>query len=184
MAAGNDTASDTPQPKAGKEFVREFTHYQRRLFLYILSQVGNPVEAEEILQEANLVIWRKCDQFEPGTNFYAWACRISKFEVLKSRERWRRDKLQFSDEFVSAVAAEQEESEEHDEARRAALATCLGKLRKTDRELIQQRYAPGENGLSVAEALDRPINSVYQSLGRIRKALLECINRELATQFG
>ncbi len=184
MAESPANPNGSPQPRDPREFVRDFTRYQRRLFLYVLSQVGNPVDAEEILQEANVVVWRKCDQFEPGTNFYAWACRIAGFEVMKFREKRRRDKLQFSDEFVSAIAAEEEDSAEHDEARRAALAACLGKLKSSDRELIQQRYAPGENGLSVADALGRPINSVYQSLGRIRKALLECINREMAAEFG
>lgn len=174
-----DNANAAP-PVAGAAFVREFTQCQRRLFLYVLSQVGNPVEAEEILQEANLVVWRKADQFEPGTNFYAWACRIATYEVLKFRDRRRREKLRFSDEFVAAIAEEADESLENDEARRAALAGCLGKLREEDRDLIQQRYAPGENGLSVAEALGRPINSVYQSLGRIRKVLLDCINRRIA----
>ena len=56
------------------------------------------------------------------------------------------------------------------EARRLALLACLGKLRKADRELIEERYASGENGLSVARKLGRPANSVYQSLGRIRRA--------------
>lgn len=179
MSRTTDNANSAT-PSGGTEFVREFTQCQRRLFLFVLSQVGNPVEAEEILQETNLVVWRKADQFEAGTNFYAWACRIASYEVLKFRDRRRREKLRFSDEFVAAIAEEADDSAEYDEARRAALASCLGKLREEDRELVQLRYAPGENGLSVAETLGRPINSVYQSLGRIRKALLDCINRNLA----
>jgi len=47
--------------------------------------------------------------------------------------------------------------------------------------LIQARYAPGENGLKVAEKLGRPTNSVYQSIGRIRKTLFDCVNRRLAS---
>ena len=42
---------------------------------------------------------------------------------------------------------------------------CLGKLRDKDRELIERRYTPGETGTSLAEFLERPVNSVYQSLG-------------------
>ena len=40
-------------------------------------------------------------------------------------------------------------------------------------------YAPGESGKSAAEDLGRPVNAVYQSLGRIRRTLLECVNRQL-----
>ena len=161
-----------------------FTRYQRRLYVYVLAQVPNPVEAEEILQEANLVVWRKCRQFEPGTNFFAWCCRIASYEVLKYRERRRRDKLIFSPKFIEAVSQEVVESEGRLEEQRKALHVCLGKLRPPDRELIRQRYASGKNGKAVAETLGRPANSVYQSLGRIRRALLQCIKRQLAAQAG
>lgn len=166
------------------EFVECFTRYQRRLYLYILAQVPSPHEAEEILQETNLVIWKKCDQFELGTNFFAWGSRIASYEVLKFRERRRRDKLRFSEKFLEAVSEEVLEQQESLEERRQALQKCLGKLKQNDRELIRLRYASGQNGKVVAETLGRPANSVYQSLGRIRRALLECIQRRLATHTG
>lgn len=166
------------------EFVQLFTRYQRRLYLYILAQVPSPLDAEEILQETNIVIWRKCDQFRPGSNFLAWACQIANYEVLKHREKRRRDRHYFSDAFVAQVADEALAGAEELERRRQALIDCLRKLRPKDRDLIQRRYAPGETGKSVAKFLGRPVNSVYQSLGRIRRALLECIQRRLAVEAG
>lgn len=166
----------------GVEFVQLFTHHQRRMFLYILSQVPDPVEAEEVLQETNVVIWSKSSQFRPGTNFLAWVSQIANFEVMKHRARRRREKLVFSDEFLQAIAETSLEKSDELEMRRAALADCLKKLRPKDRELIQQRYAPGERGVNLAEQIGRPVNSVYQSLGRIRRALLECIERQLVPE--
>jgi RNA polymerase sigma-70 factor (ECF subfamily) len=171
----------TPAPGSGSEFVQEFTKNQRRLYLYILAQVGRPTDAEEILQETNLIIWRKADRFTPGTSFFAWSSRIATFEVLKHRERRGREKLRFTPEFVEAIAQDAAEASEQWEERRRALSICLGKLRPRDRELVERRYAPGENGKSVAEDLNRPINAVYQSLGRIRRTLMECVNRQLAS---
>ena len=171
-------------PAAGprEEFIKLFTKYQRRVFLFILSQVPNPVDAEEIHQEANVIIWRKFDRFELGTNFLAWACQIATYEVLKYRERQRRDRHLFSDEFVRQVASDAIEQADELEQRRQHLAVCLSKLRNEDRELIQQRYSAGESGKSVAELIGRPINSVYQSLSRIRRTLLECVNRQVQAQ--
>jgi RNA polymerase sigma-70 factor, ECF subfamily len=167
-------------PRPDDEFVQLFTRHQRRLFLYILAQIPNAVEAEEILQETNLVIWKKCDQFQPGTHFFAWSSRIARLEVLKWLERRQRDRSRFRPELVELIAAEAlDDPGDHDE-RRKALATCLGKLSPRDRQLIERRYAPGASGKSLAEQLGRPANSVYQSLGRIRRALLECITRRLA----
>lgn len=169
-----------PETGPGDEFVQEFTRSQRRLYLYILAQVGRPTDAEEVLQETNLVIWRKAHQFTPGTSFFAWSSRIASYEVLKLRERRGRDRLRFSAEFIEVIATEAEEASEVWEERRKALSICVQKLRPNDRELIERRYAPGENGKSVAEDLGRPINAVYQSLGRIRRVLLECVQRQLA----
>ena len=183
MTTDNDgTQEDEMSPSA--EFVQLFTRHQRRLYVYILAQVPNPVDAEEILQESNLVIWKKCRQFQLGTYFFAWISRIASYEVLKYRERRRRDKLQFSDQFLEAVSREVESSEDRLDEQRKALHVCLGKLRPRDRELIQKRYATGKNGKGVAEILGRPANSVYQSLGRIRRTLLQCIKRRLTTEAG
>ena len=177
-----DEAEATMPAGPREEFIKLFTKYQRRVFLFILSQVPNPVDAEEIHQEANVIIWRKFDRFELGTNFLAWACQIATYEVLKYRERQRRDRHLFSDEFVRQVASDAIEQADELEQRRQHLAVCLSKLRNKDRELIQQRYSVGESGKSVAELIGRPINSVYQSLSRIRRTLLECVNRQVQAQ--
>jgi len=164
------------------EFVQLFTRSQRNLYLFVLAMNPNPVEAEEILQETNVVIWSKYRHFQLGTNFLAWARSIAHFETLKFRERGRRDRHQFSDEFVKFLADEATAGSEHLEERRRALMACLDKLRDRDRELIQHRYKPGQSGKGLAQDLGRPANSVYQSLGRIRRSLLECVNRQLAPE--
>ena len=165
-----------------EEFVQLFSRTQRRIYLHILGQVGNPNNADEILQETNVVIWSKFDRFELGTNFIAWTFQIANFEVLKFRDRRRSNRLVFSDDIVEAIAEDSEESQDDLDLRRAALGECLGKLRPKDRELIQTRYAPGNKGKDVASLLGRPSNSVYQSIGRIRKTLFECINRRLSAE--
>lgn len=175
--AVEQTSPVTPSP----EFVQLFTHHQRRLFLYILSQVPNPIEAEEVQQETNVVIWSKFTQFRPGTNFLAWVSQIANFEVMKYRSRKKRDRMQFSDEFLQTVSRDALERSDELEERRTALVECIEKLRPRDRDLIQQRYAPGERGKHLAEQIGRPANSVYQSLGRIRRSLMECIQRRLST---
>jgi RNA polymerase sigma-70 factor (ECF subfamily) len=165
-----------------EEFVQLFTRNQRRLYLFILSQVANTQDAEEVLQETNLIVWSKYHQFDVTTNFFAWSAQIATYEVLKFRQRKHREKLRFTDEFVDAVAQEVLERSDELERRRHALEHCLQKLRPDDRKLIHRRYQPGERGKFVAEDLGRPANSVYQSLGRIRRTLLECMQRRLAAE--
>ena len=183
-AAVPETQPSPAAPAANDDFIQLFTRHQRPLFLFILAQVPNPVDAEEILQEANLVIWRKCADFRPGSNFLAWASQIARYEVLKYLERRRRNRLQFAPDIIEQIAEEALADTTELERRRHALAVCLGKLRAKDRELIQMRYTPGENGLSIAQSLERPVNSIYQSLARIRRTLLECVTRQLSAEAG
>lgn len=179
---GDSPSSTNLLRPPSEEFVQLFTRNQRRLYLFILAQVGGAQDAEDILQETNLIIWAKYHQFKIDTNFFAWSAQIAKYEVLKYRQRRGRDKLRFTDEFVEAVSRDVIQRSEEFERRRLALDQCLQKLRPRDRTLIHQRYQPGQRGKHVARDLGRPANSVYQSLGRIRRSLLECIQRRLTTE--
>lgn len=168
--------------KPGDEFIRSFTQSQRPLFLFILPLVGNPSDADEVLQETNLVIWSKWNQFEEGTNFLAWGRAIARLEVFRFR-RTRGRKLCFlQDDILEIVADKTATMNDDTYLRQEALALCITQLRAKDRELIQMRYAPGVNGDQVAEMLGRPANSVYQSLGRIRRVLMECVRHRLAEE--
>ena len=163
-----------------ESFVQSFTRTQRSLYVFILTQTGSTADADDVLQEVNLVILSKAEQFQEGTSFWAWARQIAHFEVLKFRKSRRQDKLRFSEDFVDTIARESEARSPQVEARRLALEHCLNKLRERDRELIHLRYRPGHSGKEAAEQLGRPYNAVYQSLMRIRRTLWECTQRRLA----
>ena len=180
--------SPQPDPKPqnapsgpDEEFVRLFTQAQRALYLSILPLVHSPADAEAILQEANIVILSKWAQFTPGSNVLAWCRAIARLEVFRFRRR-NFHKVQLLDDDVMQLIADKIEEEPVDAERdRKILVECLGKLREQDRDLIRRRYAAGATGDQVANQLGRPANSVYQSLGRIRRILLECMRRRLAS---
>src|SRR4051812_30687389 len=85
---------DGPRPAPSERvdaFVQLLGQSQRRIFLFVMSMVPNWSDAEEIIQETNLLLWREFDKFQPGTNFAAWACRIALNQTLAWRKRKRRD---------------------------------------------------------------------------------------------
>src|SRR3990172_6902242 len=163
-----------------ERFAQLLATCQRRVFLYALGLVHNSADAEEILQETNLVLWRKFDQYEPGTEFARWACRIAYYEVLKFREKRARGERIFTSVFIETLATESERSMDLLDARRDALVRCLEKLRKSDRQLILRRYQERATTRTVAEALGRSVQGTRRALHRIRMALLACVERTLA----
>jgi RNA polymerase sigma-70 factor (ECF subfamily) len=165
------------------EFVSLMAVWQRRIFLYVLSLLQNATNAEEVLQETNLALWQKYDQYQPGTSFGSWAYRVAYYEVLKFREKSGRNKQQLlSNECLELLAVEAERVLDEADARREALDNCLKKMQPKHRELLVQRYQPGATTRSVAEALGRSVDGMRQSLRQLRSKLLACIQRTLAAE--
>ena len=82
--------SESTEGSRAERFLGLYGSHDRRLYLYTLTLLPRPVHAEEVLQEANLVLWRRFDEYQCGTNFFAWACQIIRYKVLKFRERQTR----------------------------------------------------------------------------------------------
>ena len=177
-----ETPHGPEEPAKVERFAQLLATCQRRVFLYLLGLLHNPADAEEALQETNLVLWRKFDEYRPGTNFDRWACRIGYFEAMKIRERRARSEQLFSNDFVDLLAEEADRSLETIEARHNALQRCLGLLSEQDRQLVQQRYGEKATTRSVAEALGRSVQGTRRALHRIRMALMACIERTLAME--
>jgi RNA polymerase sigma-70 factor (ECF subfamily) len=164
--------------KNPERFVRLLGRYQQRVYSFILTLVPHWADADEVLQETNIVLWRNFSEFKPDTDFVRWANQVAYFEVLKFRRRQQKDHLFFSDAFVEEVAAEVMEMSETLQLQRDRLAGCLQKLSDRDRTLIHLRYDEGSSVKRVAEQLGRSADSVYKSLGRVRRMLIDCIHRE------
>jgi len=163
-------------------FVRLLGQNQRRVFLYVMSMVPNPTDAEEIIQETNLVLWREFGQFQLGTNFAAWACKVAFHQVLGWRKRKQRDRLEFSQAFLDAVSQEASTAANALEERSQMLAGCIDKLPPAQRELIQLRYSESRDIDDIARRLERTTDAVYRALSRIRHILHECVSNRLTKE--
>src|SRR5450830_1166008 len=91
-------------PDKAELFVQLVTQYQQRVHLFILSLVPNRADADEILHETNMVLWRKFEEFRPGSDFRAWAFQVAYNKVKSFRERHGRDRLRFGPEVNDRLA--------------------------------------------------------------------------------
>lgn len=162
------------------EFVSQITRSQRRLHSFILSMVWNPVEADDVLQETNLVLWEKAAEYDPSRPFLPWAMRFAQWQALAWLKRHKRQRLVFDDDLVRLLADECAMDESVFEARRIALASCFQKLKPEQRELIACRYEPEASVNAMAEAAGTTAKAISDKLRRIRHALLECIQKTLS----
>jgi RNA polymerase sigma-70 factor (ECF subfamily) len=165
-------------------FLRLFLQNERRVYAYIVTLLPHRADADDVLQEASLVMWDKFDADNPPQDFAAWGCRIAYFKVLDFRKKHGRSKVLFSQAMLDRVAetaAEQASALQLDD-RRSALARCIDKLETRDRELLTQRFADGATTESAAASVGRSVHAVYKALAKIRQSLFECVNRTLAAE--
>ena len=165
-----------------EQFVRLLTGSQNRLYAYVLTLLPDPVRARDVVQDANVVIWRKAAQFTPGTHFGAWACKIAYLEVLKARRKANDPRVLFSDAVLQQVAETAAERTDRVDDRMPFLEACLDELKPQDRTAILQRYQPNASMAEVAESLGKSPTATSVALFRIRERLLECIRRKLAAE--
>ena len=59
-----------------REFASQFQAIHRRLWLIAAACVGDRTQADDIVQEAAIVAFRKRHDFKVDTNFHAWVARI------------------------------------------------------------------------------------------------------------
>jgi RNA polymerase sigma-70 factor (ECF subfamily) len=165
-----------------EEFARLLTTYQRTLYTFIRSLVSNPADADEVWQNTNVVLLRKADQFEGGTNFRAWVLQVAQWEVFNFRRRQQTRNRVLSDATVDQLADEMRGRRENESARLDALRTCLTKLRPADRELIHLRYQQQARCADLAGRLGRSRDAIYRAITRIRRMLLACVRIRLAEE--
>ena len=58
------------------EFAERYQSAYARLWLVAAGMIGDRTEADDIVQEAAIIAFRKRDQFRPGSNFTAWMTEI------------------------------------------------------------------------------------------------------------
>jgi RNA polymerase sigma-70 factor (ECF subfamily) len=158
------------------EFLDLFTGSQLRLYRYIVVLVGNQIEAEDILQNTNLVMLQKCDQFQLGTNFRAWSTGVAHLEVLKHRASKKRLAPGLTEATIELLAAEALEQSSVLDRRNAALPDCMERLPPADLALVTDHYFRGLSWEAIAAAVGRTSSSVRHSICRIRRELKRCID--------
>lgn len=172
---------ELPPSDPQEHLVALITRHQGALRGYIQSLMPSEDRVvDDVLQETNLVLWRKAEEFDPARPFMPWACRIAFFQVKSARRDAARDRHVFDSELIDLLAAEEFDDAEESGALDRALQECLEQLPHDKRALILERYRPNASVGGMAEARGLTPNAISMELHRIRHLLEVCVERKLA----
>tara|TARA_R110002096_G_scaffold11515_8_gene42362 strand:- start:3014 stop:3568 length:555 start_codon:yes stop_codon:yes gene_type:complete len=165
-------------------FVAKFAHYEPDLRRFIRSLLPTWTDADEVVQQTAIVIWRKFEQYDPETNFMKWACVIARFEALAYRRKMARDRLVFREDVLDIMADEGAEEIEQRRDEHEALQACLQGMPEKQRQLITLAYTPGVKVKELAEEAGSTAAAFYMRIKRLRHQLMECVESKIQQPGG
>lgn len=176
----NDLSSDDVDDSREAVFLRQLAATYHDIYASALSIVGNGNDADDVIQEVCVVLWKNYDDFEQGTNFKKWACTVA-FNVAKAfaRKRRRRRGYGMSDHALMRVAQIQAGGSELLELQRDVLQDCMQKLSDEERHFLFNCYRHSSTLAKHARDLGMSIGTVYSKVKRLRRRLVECVQRTL-----
>ena len=160
------------------EYSQKLTSIQKSLYAFILSLFPNRTEAEDILQETNLILCKKASEYDPDGHFQAWAFKIARFQVMKHLTKQKRSKIHFSTEIIEEVAAEEFDSQRVAVVQKA-LGICYELLPENMKVIANLRFKQDFSLKIISEKVNRPMGAISSTLYRIRQKLSDCVKGKL-----
>ncbi len=156
------------------------------LLAYARSLLGNYAAAEDVVQEAFLVVVKKHANFDEGTSLLAWCRSIVRIEVLRAKDRYHRERSlveRVLDDAIDATFDEFQVSRSRDESdqRRDALEHCVERLSERGKRVLQARVADDLGYPQIGERLGMSVEAVRKALFRAKKQVRDCVESKLRT---
>lgn len=174
------TSSSTARASGiSPDFAQQLIASQSALYAFIASLMGGVSEANDVLQETNLKLCNKANEYDPAQPFLRWAYVFARFEVMAWRKKQSRSRIVLDDELVSLIASDWDGATIDSTQQITALEGCLDKLPQQQRELLDARYGRGEAVQDIAVRHCRTENAMSALFYRVRKSLADCIELAL-----
>jgi len=143
------------------------------LFSVAVRILGDPAEAEEVIQDVFVQIWQKAAVFDKALgSAIHWALSITRHRSIdRLRARQRRARLLDELETTSVVQDAPESGAGRLAGEEPALVrTALDRLQPDQRQALLMAFFEGKTHVEIAEALREPLGTIK---ARIRRGMLK-----------
>lgn len=160
------------------DFEQLYSATSAKLFGICVRILKNESEAEEVLQEVYVKVWRSADRYASGNaSPISWLAAIARNTAI---DRYRRRKPEASDLNEAEVIADEAPSPEAN----AMLSNevdklngCMAELKNDHADAVRNVYLGGWTYDEAAQKLGVPLNTVKTWIRRSLISLRECMNR-------
>jgi RNA polymerase sigma-70 factor (ECF subfamily) len=149
-----------------------------KLYGVVLRLLRNEPDAEEVLQEVYVSVWRNAGRFdEHRASPITWLCTLARNRAI---DRLRRRQLNLAPiEDAFEVAIDEPSAFDRIEARQEAgrLRTCLDELDDRPRAMIEAAFLDGATYSQLAERENVPLGTMKSWIRRGLQRLKGCLER-------
>lgn len=152
--------------------------YEVRLIQYIkkISQ-SNQEEAEDILQDAFIKVWKNLNGFDPRLTLESWIFRIVHNETIsfwrKKTSYSKNNVVQLDDERLNTLSVTDDLDELDNEKLFNTIDEILPLLKQEYREVLVLKYLENKSYEEISDILKIPEGTVATRLSRAKKSFIK-----------
>lgn len=159
--------------------MRLFLEHEPEILRAVLVFVPQRADARDIVQDAAVALWKHFPEYDPARPFVSWACGFARIEIRRFLRKTAR-RAALTAQAAEALMASENAHGAALEERERNLQECLAKLPVDQRRLLDGYYAEEQSVEKLAQSHGRSIEATYKMLQRIRRTLLDCMERQMA----
>lgn len=167
VLAGDDTA-----------FEYLFNRYRDAIRRLLIQRLGNPDDADDLLQETFIKVYINLHRYSPAYTFGQWVYTIARNTFIDFVRR-RQDDLPIDERFAAPVSlAPTPEERVIRQQQRSQIEGYLERLAPRYRQLIVLRFFEELSYEEIAEKLAAPLGTVKTQIHRAREQMCRLIQQE------
>ncbi len=151
-----------------------------KLFGVCLRILGDRSEAEDVLQDIYLTVWRRAGAFDParGVSPITWLAALARnraIDRLRASKGHLNRPLELAAETRDPTPLASETLQQRQDSR--GLADCLGELEADHAGYIRAAFFDGHTYVALAEAANVPLGTMKSWIRRALMRLRDCLDR-------
>jgi len=161
---------------SGAALNRFYERFAGAVMALLLRMLGSRAEAEELLQEVFMELWRRAGQYDAGRAAVStWVITIARsraLDALRARARRGGDMhTQAEEMFMAAPTETRPDQMIASSLRTQAVHRALAEISDTQREVLELSYFEGLSHSEIAERLALPVGTVKSRILGAMKTL-------------
>ncbi|GLQ30801.1 sigma-70 family RNA polymerase sigma factor [Litoribrevibacter albus] len=160
-------------------FLELFDTIASRLKAYAMRCGASDVEAEEIVQESLLTVWRKAHQFNPQTaSATTWLFTIVRNKRIDMARKGKYEQVLSEDLYPEPTTVDLETDVERD-LNGQIVRTLITALPDEQRQIVYMVYFEGKTHSEISNELDLPLGTIKSRLRLAMKKLDALVQEQM-----